>query len=248
MIELLTSQEMARADALTAASGRPVQELMLAAGQAVRDAAVELLDTGASVYVLCGTGNNGGDGFVAARLLQEGGHDVRVGLVGDPGAMRGDAAAAAALWHGPVERVNAGSFRDVSLIVDALFGAGLSRDVDGEALEAVRLVNRAGARVLAVDVPSGVDGTTGRVRGEAVQADATITFFRFKPGHLLLPGRQMCGRLQLAQIGIEPAVLDDLGARAWLNRPALWQGRFPVPGLGGHKYGRGHALIAGGAT
>jgi hydroxyethylthiazole kinase-like uncharacterized protein yjeF len=248
MIELLTTEEMNRADALTAASGRPVGELMLAAGQAVRDSAVDMLPHGACVYVLCGTGNNGGDGFVAARLLQESGYRVRVGMVGDRGSMRPDAAAAAALWHGPVERVSADRLDGASLIVDALFGAGLSRDVQGAALEAVRLVNRSPARVLAVDMPSGVDGTTGEVRGEAVQADATITFFRLKPGHVLLPGRELCGRVRLAQIGIEPAVLDAISNRAWLNRPSLWGCCFPVPAAGGHKYSRGHALIAGGST
>jgi hydroxyethylthiazole kinase-like uncharacterized protein yjeF len=248
MIELLTTEEMNRADALTVASGRPVGELMLAAGQAVRDAAAEILPEGACIYVLCGTGNNGGDGFVAARLLQESGFSVRLGMVGDPGSMGADAAAAAALWHGPVEQVSAERLGGVSLIVDALFGAGLSRDVEGSALEAVRLVNRSPARVLAVDVPSGVDGTSGEVRGEAVQADATITFFRLKPGHVLLPGRELCGRVRLAQIGIEPAVLDAIGSRTWLNRPSFWDGCFPVPGAGGHKYSRGHALITGGST
>lgn len=246
MIELLTTAEMAKADRLTIAGGVPSIVLMERAGRAVADAVCAIL-RGRSVIVVAGPGNNGGDGFVAARVLAERGHDVRVLMVGDQDKLRGDAATAAGGWKGRTEaaapeRLGEGG----CVIVDALFGAGLDRPVEGLPRAMIEAMNASGAPAVAVDLPSGINGTSGAVMGVAVKAAHTVTFFRKKPGHLLLPGRLHCGDIQVADIGIPDSVLADIGPAAFINCPALWRDVFPVPKPEGHKYGRGHAVVVSG--
>lgn len=244
---LLAPTEMALADRAAIDGGVPGATLMEAAGRAVVDAIMARWQP-RSVLVLCGPGNNGGDGFVVARHLDAKGWPVRVGLLGPRDALRGDAAWHADLWKGEVLPLGLGLLDDAELVVDALFGAGLSRDVDGIAAELLREIGRRRLTVCAVDVPSGVDGATGAVRGVAAPAALTITFFRKKPGHLLLPGRELCGDLVLADIGIPSHVLDGIRPTTFENAPALWAACFPWPGGATHKYRRGHVLVNGGAT
>jgi hydroxyethylthiazole kinase-like uncharacterized protein yjeF len=245
--ELLTPEEMGRADALAIAGGVPGLSLMEAAGRAVADAAIDLVASkGATIAVACGPGNNGGDGFVAARLLREQGYRVRVGLLGSRERLTGDAAAVAQRWGADVESLTSSTLKGADLIVDALFGAGLSRPLDGAAAEIVAAINASGQPVLAVDVPSGLDGTTGCADGAVVQATRTVSFFRMKPGHLLLPGRRLCGEVRLADIGIPGRVLEEVGTRTFANRPPLWQSALAVPSLDAHKYTRGHAVVVSG--
>ena len=240
MIEILTTIEMSQADRRTIAGGTPGIELMEYAGRAVADAATRL--PGRRIVVVAGPGNNGGDGFVAARILAERGLEVRVWLVGDKARLKGDAALAFQRWTGPVET----SLGDCDLIVDALFGAGLDRPVEGAPRAAIEAMNGAGVPVVAVDLPSGVNGTTGAVMGIAVNAARTITFFRRKPGHLLLPGRLHCGVVDVANIGIPATVLEAIKPRTFVNEPGLWGAAFPIPKAGGHKYSRGHAVVISG--
>lgn len=246
MIELLTSEEMARADRLAMAAGVPSMRLMEAAGAAVAEAASALSPPGAAVAVVCGPGNNGGDGFVAARLLAERGYRVRVLLLGEVSALRGDAAAVASLWKGGIEAAEPARLAGAALVVDALFGAGLARPLEGAARAMVEAINAAGLPVVAVDLPSGINGTTGAVMGAAVMAARTVTFFRRKPGHLLLPGRLHCGPVRVADIGIPAAVLEEVRPRTFVNMPDLWGGLLPIPRLEGHKYMRGHAVVVSG--
>jgi hydroxyethylthiazole kinase-like uncharacterized protein yjeF len=249
--ELLTPAEMAEADRLTIAGGVAGIALMERAGAAVADEAARWAPSAGQVAVLCGPGGNGGDGFVAARLLTQRGYRVSLGLLGERAALRGDAALAAARWQGPVAPAEALDLGAADLVVDALFGAGLSRDLDGAALACVEAVNafaRGGKPVLSVDVPSGVDGETGAVRGLGVEASASVTFFRLKPGHLLLPGRALCGRLALAEIGSAASALRTIAPRAYLNAPAIWLCALPRPGAASHKYSRGAALVLSGAA
>ena len=224
--------------------------LMERAGAAVADCAAGLAPEGRSVVVLCGPGNNGGDGFIAARLLRERGLGVRVHLLGEATRLSGDAAEAARRWAGPVEPCSALDLGAAGLVVDGLFGVGLTRDLEGEArvlVERVNLWSRTSGRpVVAIDVPSGLDGDTGAVRGAAIVATATVTFFRFKPGHLLLPGRTLCGEAHLADIGTPETVLDGIRPQAFADTPELWRALLPMPGVGGHKYSRGHALVLSG--
>lgn len=245
MIELLSPDEMAEADRRTIAAGTPGIVLMERAGLAVAERAAALVPCGARVAAICGPGNNGGDGFVVARILQERGYRVRVALLGSRRDLRGDAAEAAGRWTGAME-ASARDVLDCDLIIDALFGAGLSRELDGRAREFVEAINGSGKRVLAVDLPSGIDGATGQVRGAAVQAAETVTFGRRKPGHLLLPGRLYCGRVSVADIGIEEATVQELNPKTFANEPALWRDRFPFPKIDGHKYDRGHTVVVSG--
>lgn len=245
-MQLLTPAEMARADAFTIAAGVPGAVLMERAGHAVAAFAARVTVAGGRVLVLCGPGNNGGDGFVAARLLAAAGYRVRLALLGEREALRGDAALMAARWEGPVEGAETVDLAGVDLVIDALFGAGLARDLDGAARALVERVNAAGLPVLAVDLPSGIDGATGAVRGAAIAARWSVTFFRAKPGHVLLPGRLHAGEVSVADIGILSAALDVLAPRAFANVPELWAGHFPVPAPEGHKYSRGHLVAVSG--
>src|SRR5215813_8382774 len=224
-MEVLTNAEMERADRLSIAAGTPGFALMLSAGQAVAEAAADVVEEG-PILVVAGPGNNGGDGFVAAAELAAQGREVSVILACERDALKGDAASAARGWKYPVLPFNTQAIGRPALIIDALFGAGLSRPVTGEPYEMIEAINANGAPVLAVDLPSGINGTTGAVMGVAVRAAETVTFFRRKPGHLLLPGRLHCGNCRVADIGIPPGVLDRIKPRLSVNAPQLWAGEF----------------------
>ncbi len=244
-MEVLTVSEMTKADQLAIAGGGSGFALMLSAGRAVADAAVDLVERG-PVLVVAGAGNNGGDGFVAAAELVARGRTVTIALVGDRESLKGDAALAARNWSGAVLPGEPQSIGAPALIVDALFGAGLDRTVKDGPRDVIEAINASGAPVLSVDLPSGVNGSTGAVMGIAVRATETVTFFRRKPAHLLLPGRLHCGRVRVADIGIDAAVLSEIRPATFENDPALWAGQFPVPMVSGHKYARGHALVVSG--
>jgi hydroxyethylthiazole kinase-like uncharacterized protein yjeF len=235
--ELLTPAETAQADAAAIALGHPVEELMENAGRAVARA-VRARFSPCRTIVLCGPGNNGGDGYVAARYLERFGWPVAVAALAPP---RGDAAVAAARWCGPVMSFDAAEVQRCGLVIDAVFGAGLTRALD----PAVVAVLAAARRIVAVDVPSGLDGATGAGLGVVAPAELTVTFFRRKPGHLLLPGRELCGETVLADIGLPAQVLQTVPPHAWRNTPLLW--RLPSPGAEDHKYTRGHVTVLGGA-
>jgi ADP-dependent NAD(P)H-hydrate dehydratase / NAD(P)H-hydrate epimerase len=244
-MEVLTTAEMERADRLTIAAGTPGFALMMSAGQAVAEAAMELVEEG-PIVVVAGRGNNGGDGFVAAAELAARGREVSVILLCERDSLQGDAASAARGWKHPVLPFNPQAIGKPALIIDALFGAGLNRPVKGDPFEMIEAVNANGAPVLSVDLPSGINGTSGAVMGAAINATETVTFFRKKPAHLLLPGRIHCGVVRVADIGIEAHVLDEIAPRTFENLPQLWHGAFPVPRIDGHKYARGHAIVVSG--
>jgi hydroxyethylthiazole kinase-like uncharacterized protein yjeF len=232
MLHLLTPAEMAVADA---SSGVPGPILMERAGWAVARAARRFGPC--RTLVLCGPGGNGGDGYIAARLLADWGWPVRLAMLAPP-RPGSDAAGAAASWNGPAADFTPAEADRADLVIDAVFGAGLTRPVDG----IVAGTLAAARRILAVDVPSGVDGANGAVRGRATQAALTVTFFRRKPGHWLLPGRDLCGEIILADIGIPAA---QAMSATYANGPGLWQ--LPAPGASAHKYTRGVVTVLGGA-
>lgn len=247
MFEILTTDQMYDADRRTIEGGVSGDQLMQNAGRAVFDEIVRHWSP-RSVSVLCGPGNNGGDGFVIARLLREQGWSVRLGLLGDLSELKGDAALHAARWDGATERLSPALVVGADMVVDCIFGAGLARDITGELAELVTTINSSMCAVVAVDVPSGVDGNSGQVMGCAVKADLTVTFARGKPGHYLLPGRLMCGELAIRDIGIPDAVITEIRPNCWRNDPVLWRAGIHWPGLDGHKYHRGHMLAFGGAN
>ncbi|THD47416.1 MAG: NAD(P)H-hydrate dehydratase [Bradyrhizobium sp.] len=256
--ELLTPAEMAEADRLSVAAGVSSAAMMERAGAAVAAEAARMAPSRGRIAVLCGQGGNGGDGFVAARLLVEWGYRVELSLMGDHATLlaardglRGDAAVAAGRWSGPVRNAGSLDLDAADLVIDALLGAGLSRPLAGEALAEVGRINafgRSGRPVLSIDVPSGLDGESGVAQGAAVNASASVTFFRLKPGHLLQPGRALCGRLVLAEIGSAPSALAAIAPSAFVNAPAIWRSELSRPGAGSHKYSRGAALIVSGAA
>ena len=241
---LLRVAQMAEADRLTIASGPSGAELMARAGGAVVREIVRRWPP-CRVTVLCGPGNNGGDGFVVAGGLAAAGWPVRVALMGPPQQLSGDAKYHADRWKGPVDALAPAVTEDAQLIVDALFGAGLSRALNPDVVQTLAAVAERGVPLIAVDVPSGVMGDTGASLG-AVAAACTVTFARKKPGHVLLPGRTLCGDVVVADIGIPPAALRAIAVDTWENAPALWRQELPQLEAAGNKYSRGHALICGG--
>ena len=244
MFELLTTDEMAEADRRTMAGGIPGIDLMERAGRAVADTTARMQRR--RVMVVAGPGNNGGDGFVAARCLSDDGFLVRLCVIGEPKALKGDAAVAAARWRGAVEEASPAVLAGSDVIIDALFGAGLHRNVEGLPRGMIDAMNASDIPIVAVDLPSGVNGTSGAVMGTAVNATRTVTFFRRKTGHVLLPGRLHCGTVEVADIGIPAWVLEKIRPRTFADTPDLWVRSFPRPTVQGHKYSRGHAVIVSG--
>jgi ADP-dependent NAD(P)H-hydrate dehydratase / NAD(P)H-hydrate epimerase len=247
--ELLTVAQMYRADAAAVEDGIPSLDLMERAGAAIADALEAKWPRG-HVLVLCGPGNNGGDGFVAARLLTVRGRDVALGLLGDIDDLAGDAAINAGRWveecDGEVDALSREWVRWADVVVDGLFGAGLTRPIEGVALEIINEIIAYGKPCLAIDIPSGVHGDSGAVLGAAPKADLTVTFFRHKPGHLLFPGRGLSAHVRVADIGISDEVLADIHPTLSRNISMFWASDFPRGDAQGHKYGRGHAIVAGG--
>ncbi len=238
MLELLTPEDMGRVDAAAPGLGVPGLTLMENAGRAVARA-IQARWRPRRTLVLCGPGNNGGDGYVVARLLEREGWPVTVAALAAP-REGSDAARVHARWRGRFVPFTAEEAARADLVIDAVFGAGLSRDLD----PAVAEVLRAAHQVVAIDVPSGLDGATGAVRGFAPHASLTVTFFRLKPGHLLLPGRDLCGETMLADISMPAGVLEHARPRAFRNEPGLWA--LPDLATDAHKYTRGHVTIVGG--
>jgi len=243
--EVLTINEMTQADTLAVKAGVPSLNLMEAAGASV---VRELRKrwTRRTVVILAGPGNNGGDGFVVARRLDQIGWPVRIGLLVDKQSLHGDAKINAELWDGKIQKLSVGLLEDAELVVDALFGAGLSRPIEGVGRDILNAINSKKIPTVAVDMPSGVNGNTGEIMGVAVKVDLTITFFRKKPGHLILPGRLHCGEVVVTDIGIPKGVLTKINPITSENSPQLWRGMLPSPNPDDHKYTRGHVVVVGG--
>ncbi len=246
---VLSVNEMYMADAAACELGIASIDLMEAAGSAVAREIKERW-TRQPVTILCGPGNNGGDGFVVARLLERDGWPVSLLLLGNADALGGDAAINAKRWKGKIHNQNSWIMEDVGLVVDAMFGAGLSRPLEGQAGKLADLINEKvlGGKMscVAVDMPSGIDGDSGQIIGSAVRANLTVTFFRAKPGHLLLPGSELSGEVVVRDIGIPASVLDGISPATFVNSPRLWSCRYPWPEPATNKYGRGHAVVLGG--
>jgi len=234
--QILTVAETAAADQAAMAAGTPGTVLMERAGTAVADAICARFPTQAAT-VFCGPGNNGGDGYVAARMLKARGWAAEVRALAEPTTP--DARNARGLWDGPVARL--GGPARPGLLIDALFGAGLSRPLAGEAADAAQQMSEAAERVVAVDVPSGVSGDTGKPLGPAASAALTVTFQAKKPAHVLEPGRTRCGEVVVAEIG-----LGATAARLFENGPELWGERLPWPTAASHKHARGRLIVVSG--
>jgi len=241
--EVLTVAQMYAADRYAAAHGTPSLQLMEQAGLAVANEICKRW-TPRPTAILCGPGNNGGDGFVVARHLDARGFDVWVETLRDVAALQGDAAEMARRWKGETLVVSENN-RMADLYVDALFGAGLSRPLEGAARRLALASDKLKERIVAIDVPSGIHGDTGEsFDGVAFHAGLTVTFFRKKPAHLLFPAREFCGEVVVADFGIPQAALETISPAVHENGPALW--RFPWPKASSHKYARGHCIAVSG--
>jgi hydroxyethylthiazole kinase-like uncharacterized protein yjeF len=238
--DILTVAEMTAADRRTIEAGTPGLTLMQRAGAAVAEAITARWGPCRTI-VLCGPGNNGGDGFVVAKALAEAGYDVAVALAGEQDELKGDAASAAGAWTGLVAPLAPSVIDGAALIVDAVFGAGLSKPVGGVVAPTLRAAEASGTPVIAIDLPSGLSGDTGRTLGYAPQCRLTVTFHRRKIGHVLEPGRSLCGEVVVADIGLiaEPTRLFE-------NTPELWLHRFPWPTTASHKHARGRLIVVSG--
>ena len=243
---LLSVGECYQADQLAEKAGIASIDLMEAAGAGI---AREIKNRWQKqpIAILCGTGNNGGDGFVVARLLADLGWPVRIALLGKRENLKGDAAINAKRWSLPVEKLSVKILEGCQLVVDGLFGAGLSRPIEGVPCAVIESINEYNLDCVGIDVPSGVHGDTGEVLGVAPNCQLTVTFFRPKPGLSLLPGRLKAGDVSTIDIGIPRTVLDTIKAQTYLNHPDLWRKAMPWPALTDNKYSRGHAVISGGA-
>jgi NAD(P)H-hydrate epimerase len=241
---VLTTQAMARADRFAMANGEAGPVLMARAGQAIVHAIVQRYAPRPTA-VLCGPGNNGGDGWVAAVQLAKLGWPVRVFSMVEPDALKGDAARAAQGWAGPVDGLGACDPSTFGLVVDALFGAGLSRPLDADAARLAEAC-RDGQVVVSADVPSGLHGDLARADGPVFQADLTVTFHQPKPAHLLHPGRSLCGEIYVADIGIPDGWQEAATPCAVVNHPQLWPEAARPPGAGAHKHNRGRLCVLSG--
>ncbi|MER9306191.1 NAD(P)H-hydrate dehydratase [Mesorhizobium sp. M0293] len=244
--ELLVPAEMSEADRQTIAAGAVDGiGLMRRAGQAVAAEVLKRYPSAKHVHVLCGPGNNGGDGYVVARILADSGVGTTIWASGAP---RPESDAALAAAECPIKpRPLSGFDAEVgSIVVDALYGAGLSKPLSGDVAKAVDSVTTLRLPVVAVDLPSGVSGASGDILGRAFRAEVTVTFARKKPGHLLLPGRGQCGEIVLADIGIGDGIIAQLAVSTFENVPDLWLQEFPVPAVDAHKYKRGHVGVFSG--
>ncbi|MEM9015024.1 MAG: NAD(P)H-hydrate dehydratase [Pseudomonadota bacterium] len=244
---LLSVEQMKAAEAAAINSGLSGAALMESAGKGAAAVITRAFDKRPTT-VLCGPGANGGDGYVIARLLKAAGWEVRVAALGKVEDLSGDAKLMADLYEGPIEPLSPSALQGAGLIIDSLFGTGLSRPLDGPALETVNAVNGHPAPAIAIDLPSGVNANSGEVMGAAIQAARTVTFFRKKPGHVLFPGRALCGALDIVDIGITPEVAQGVPVNTAENQPGLWANQFRRPTFQTHKYHRGHVFVVSGDT
>ena len=244
-LALLSAEESARADKIAERRGISGFSLMRAAGARAAESLLRHYPHARRVHILCGPGNNGGDGYVVAKCLMEAGRGVRIFRLG--GEPKGDAARAARESEAALSFLkDDGEEIRADLIVDALFGTGLTRSMEGAAASLARRLWGSDIPVVSLDIPSGVSADTGEIMGEAFRAARTVTFFRAKAGHWLMPGRVMRGALEIADIGIPDAALDEIKPKTHLNDPDLWFSDFPFPEADAHKHKRGHALVLSG--
>lgn len=250
-MELLTPDQMSRADQLTIAAGTDSYALMCNAGEAVYQQASSFWPDALRIAVLCGHGNNGGDGFVVARHYRQGGKHVYCFSDLPPYDITDawQAQNAYTSEGGEILPLSAFDPKQFDLVIDAFYGAGMSRNITGEIADCINQLNQSGTPVCAVDLPSGISGDSGQIMGTAVKADLTVSFFRKKPGHLLQPGREHCGWLSLYNIGIEASVLQDIHPQLYENDTELWEKLLPWADVNSHKFSRGHVVVfSGGVT
>jgi len=196
-----------------------------------------------SVIVLCGPGNNGGDGFVVARYLMEEGYKVKVYTFANKDNYIGDALEALKNFKGVIKALSFFNLEKKALIVDALFGIGLKRKIKGRLKKIFQQIKKSNNPVVSVDIPSGISSSDGKILGSAIKATFTVTFHRKKAGHVLGDGKEFSGKLSVVDIGFSNKKMKN---RYIENSPHLWVKYFPWKKISGHKYSRGRVVVHGG--
>jgi hydroxyethylthiazole kinase-like uncharacterized protein yjeF len=242
---ILTCEQVRAAEHKAVEAGISLWALMQKAGQACADVLHAEFPDG-RVIVLAGPGNNGGDAFVAAQRLRDLGRNVWLYDLAPDGERTPEGRNALEGLTGPRQPLEDVRLQAGDVVLDGLFGAGLSRPLEGEAAFAVEQVNASGVKVVAIDVPSGIKGDTGAVNGPAIRADVTVTFCCRKPAHVLHPAAGLCGDVIPAEIGFSDFVDGVGGGMLMLNAPSLWAGKLRWPEAGGHKHKRGRLGVVSG--
>ena len=245
-LAILTCAEVRAAEQRAVESGISLWALMQKAGQACADVLHAEFPEG-RVIVLAGPGNNGGDAFVAAQRLRDLGRNVWLYYIASAAERTLEGQNALNALTGARQPLEDLRLKPNDIVLDGLFGAGLSRPLAGESAFAVEQVNASGAKVVAIDVPSGVSGDSGAIPGPAIRADVTVTFCAKKPAHVLQPAASLCGEVIPAEIGFGKFVADVGGGRLSENAPALWARTLRWPEATSHKHQRGRlAVVSGG--
>ena len=234
-------------DQLIVERGASNLSLIEAAGRAVSEE-ISARWTPSKALIMCGPGKNGADGCVVAKSLQEKGWDVTIGFIKDPLKSSGYISDIFHGWMGPAELLNPLLLDNTDIVIDALFGAGFRHPISDSIFQTLKSLSNLKKPVVAIDLPSGVDGDEGTVHTVSPKADLTVTFFKHKFGHLLYPGRAYCGEVVVLDIGIPDSLLDEISCNTWINEPLLWKHLFPWPKYDDHKYRRGHVLVVSGGV
>lgn len=242
---LLTSNEMRSCEKFSFFNNQAPYLLMKKAGAAVVDQIEKHKKKKGSALVLIGPGNNGGDGWIAAQGLQLRGWNVICAPIIDPSRLKGNALRAYKSFTGPICAFPK-NLNKFDVIVDALFGAGLSKPIAGTAYNWIKKVNKSKPYKIAVDIPTGICSDTGQMLGVAFKADLTVTFFRKKRGHVLGKGLEYSGEVVVAPIGMPNKIINKIDVRVFDNCPALWKSKIPRPISSSYKHKRGHTLVFGG--
>ncbi|MDX1950377.1 MAG: NAD(P)H-hydrate dehydratase [Rickettsiales bacterium] len=258
MKKIFSAENTKKADSEAERFGISNFTLMCNAGEKSADLVDKILDykkKGDAVYILCGVGNNGGDGYITARILKERGYDIRLSNIGDLRKVSEltlqamDFAVSSGI---EIEEFDEDYLEQADLIIDAIFGIGLKRDITGDIAEIIEKINYAKNSqknkflVFSLDVPSGVCSNTGEVRNIAIQADYTISYQTPKIGCYLLPAKNYVGKIEVADIGIPDEAFSEIYNPYFINSTDLWLDKFPFPKLESHKYHKGHIVIDGG--
>lgn len=246
MFEILTAEQMKKADLEAIAGGIPAIQLIDTAARGLADIIGKNYEP-RPVLFLNGPGNNGADGWIAAQYLKDAGWDVRVACTVKKSELKHDAKQAAEKWDGEAEALNSNlSLKGNPLIVDCIYGTGYSGTLPPEIVTLFDKIRQRKLGVVAADVPSGMNATTGASSPGTLKADLTVAFCRKKIAHVTMPGKELCGKVRVAPVQIPDTTIAAQGSTVFENNPGLWLKDFPIPGPATHKYDRGHAVIYGG--
>jgi hydroxyethylthiazole kinase-like uncharacterized protein yjeF len=240
-LDLLTTYQTAALESNAVHAGIPIIDLMKNAGEAVAEEVMQHFKQQPTL-ILCGPGNNGGDGFVVAKRLHDKLWPVIIAVVDADAKMSEAAQANRHLWQGEILALDPSILRNFSLVIDGLFGTGLTRTIESPYKEIINEINRVKLPVVSIDIPSGINSDTGEIMGAALKAILTITFGYYKLGHVLYPGKLHAGEVIIKDIGLGRYANPTY----FINHPKVWIAHFPVPTATDHKYTRGHAVIFGG--